>query len=327
MRRPPPGPTTTARAVDSASDESDTTNNCSAAATVTVERTNRSPQLTGDVDDKVVELGESFTVDLSGLFTDPDGDEITSYGFTYRTRGILAGLVRTKTGILSLSAIAVGETIVAVSAGDSNGQWGVPEDLFKVTVVAAEAATDTQQDTSACATGGAVPDAANNPGLVSDCEALLVGKDTLVGTGTLNWSADVPMVRWDGVSVGNSPIRVLRLNLGDYRLNGEIPPELGRLSNLTYLYLHNNQLTGEIPPELGGLSNLTLLVLYGNQLTGEIPPELGGLSNLTGLSLSGNQLTGEIPPELGGLSLSNLTLGPVSLPDAGAVSLRQPVDG
>ena len=81
--------------------------------------------------------------------------------------------------------------------------------MFKVTVVAAEAATDTQQDTSACATGGAVPDAANNPGLVSDCEALLAGKDTLVGTGTLNWSADVPMVNWDGVSVGNSPTRVL----------------------------------------------------------------------------------------------------------------------
>ena len=61
------------------------------------------------------------------------------------------------------------------------------------------ATTDTQQDTSACATDGAVPDAANNPGLVSDCKALLAGKDTLVGTGTLNWSADVPMVRWNGV--------------------------------------------------------------------------------------------------------------------------------
>ena len=39
-------------------------------------------------------------------------------------------------------------------------------------------------------------------------------------------------------------------------------------------------MTGEIPPELGGLSNLTGLS-RGNQLTGEIPPELGGLSNLT----------------------------------------------
>ena len=44
-------------------------------------------------------------------------------------------------------------------------------------------------------------------------------------------------------------------------------------------------MTGEIPPELGGLSNLTLLYLHDNQLTGEIPPELGGLSNLTGLVL------------------------------------------
>ena len=75
-------------------------------------------------------------------------------------------------------------------------------------------------------------------------------------------------------------------------------------------------MTGEIPPELGGLSNLTRLWLDNNQLTGEIPPELGGLSNLTLLSLSSNQLTGEIPPELG---------GPVQ-PDV-AGSIRQPVDG
>ena len=88
-------------------------------------------------------------------------------------------------------------------------------------------------------------------------------------------------------------------------MTGEIPPELGGLSNLTGLVLAVNQLTGEIPPELGGLSNLTGLFLADNQLTGEIPPELGGLSNLTGLSLDFNQLTGEIPPELGGLS--NLT--------------------
>ena len=124
--------------VDSVSNESDTANNCSTAVTVTVERTNQPPRLTGDVDDKVVELGESFTVDLSGLFTDPDGDDITSYGFTYRTSGILRGIVNTRTGILSLRAIAVGETIVAVDARDSNGASRASEDLFKVTVTAAE---------------------------------------------------------------------------------------------------------------------------------------------------------------------------------------------
>ena len=121
-----------------------------------------------------------------------------------------------------------------------------------------------------------------------------------------NWLSDRPIGEWHGVAT-NSNGRVIELYLSFNRLTGEIPPELGGLSNLTGLFLHGNQLTGEIPPELGRLSNLTLLVLYGNQLTGEIPPELGGLSNLTGLSLSGNQLTGEIPPELGGLS--NLTLG------------------
>ena len=259
--------------VNAVSDESDTTNNCSAAVTVTVQRTNRPPQLTGEVDDKVVEFEESFTVDLSGLFTDPDGDDITSYGFEYGTRGILTGSV-TNTGILSLRAIAVGETIVAVNALDSNGRWGASEDLFKVTVVAAETADDSQSGTTACATDGAVPNAANNPGLVSDCEALLAGKDTLVGTGTLNWSADVPMVRWDGVSVGNSPTRVLRLNLSSNQLTGEIPPELGGLSNLTQLYLSDNQLTGEIPLELGRLPGLGRLYLSGNQLTGCIPEGL-----------------------------------------------------
>ena len=124
--------------VEPVTGESDTTNNCSPAAAVTVDRTNQPPQLTGDVDDRIVKLGSSFTVDISGLFTDPDGDEITSYGFVFRTSGILSGVVNTRTGILSLRAIAVGETIVAVDARDSNGASRASEDLFKVTVTAAE---------------------------------------------------------------------------------------------------------------------------------------------------------------------------------------------
>ena len=40
-------------------------------------------------------------------------------------------------------------------------------------------------------------------------------------------------------------------------------------------------MTGEIPAELGDLTNLTELHLSGNQLTGEIPAELGSLTNLT----------------------------------------------
>jgi len=92
-------------------------------------------------------------------------------------------------------------------------------------------------------------------------------------------------------------------------LTGEIPPEIGNLTNLTYLSLNYNQLTGEIPSEIGNLTSLTTLSLYVNQLTGEIPPEIGQLTNLERLWLNDNQLTGFIPSEIGNLtSLTTLSL-------------------
>ena len=115
------------------------------------------------------------------------------------------------------------------------------------------------------------------------------------------WLTDTPMSQWHGV-VTDKTGRVTRLVLEENRLSGEIPAELGRLSNLTAFYLGGNQLGGEIPVELGSLSDLTLLSFWGNHLTGEIPAELGGLSDLTLVELWGNQLSGEIPGELGGLS-------------------------
>ena len=155
---------------------------------------------------------------------------------------------------------------------------------------------------SSCATGGAV---SGNPGLVSDCEALLASRDTLAGTALpLNWSAARPIAEWDGVTISGTPQRVTGLDLLDKGLTGTIPAQLGRLSSLQVLRLNGNQLTGEIPTQLGSLSNLQELHLSDNQLTGEIPSELRSLANLTGLWLYDNELTGEIPSELG--SLANL---------------------
>ena len=159
-------------------------------------------------------------------------------------------------------------------------------------------------DEHPCVSGGAVVDATND-GLRSDCETLLAARDALVGTATLNWSADTPIAEWNGVVLGGTPGRVTELLLGGLSLNGGIPTELGSLADLRGLNLSENQLTGEIPTELGSLSNLQSLDLWGNQLTGEVPKELANLPNIELIDVTGNQLTGEIPTELG--SLANLT--------------------
>ena len=165
--------------------------------------------------------------------------------------------------------------------------------------------------TAQCSNGVAVPDPANSPGLVEDCATLLAAKDTLAGEGGyLNWSADVGISDWAGVSIDIGIDGVSELRLSEDRLHGEIPPELGNLSRILDLDLSDNQLTGEIPPELGDIRLfLSFLDLSNNQLTGEIPPELGNIPWLFTLRLSNNQLTGEIPPELGSLSrLATLSL-------------------
>ncbi len=112
------------------------------------------------------------------------------------------------------------------------------------------------------------------------------------------WLSDKPIGEWEGVTIDQDGL-VRKLDLDRNGLIGEIPPELGNLSNLEWLELDRNRLSGEIPPELGNLANLRGLYLYSNRLIGEIPPELGNLGKLKRLRLHRNDLSGEIPPELG----------------------------
>jgi len=134
--------------------------------------------------------------------------------------------------------------------------------------------------------------------LLHDCSVLLAAKDTLQGTGDLNWSLDMRMTRWDGVTVEGTPKRVTILDLSSLSLTGTIPTELSRLTALLDLRLGNNLLTGEVPVELWNLGNLETLWLHDNRLTGDIPPELGELPKLESLKLSGNTFTGCIPSGL-----------------------------
>ena len=166
-----------------------------------------------------------------------------------------------------------------------------------------KAVTPTDAPLGSCTNGIVVEDPQENPGLVSDCEVLSQGRDTLAGRATLNWSTDLPIDRWQGITVEGSPPRVIELRLDSTALSGQIPPQLGELSTLTVLSFRINDLAGGIPPELGRLSELRFLDLHGNGgLEGTIPPELGNLSNLEHMDLDAVGLTGNIPPEL-----SNLT--------------------
>ncbi len=107
----------------------------------------------------------------------------------------------------------------------------------------------------------------------------------------------------DGLSNCNEDLFGSGANGND--LTGTIPPQIGNISNLAHLYLHNNNLYGSLPPEIGNLSNLERVDLNSNQLSGSLPPEIGNLSNLTYWYVAGNQFSGTIPPEIG--NLTNLT--------------------
>lgn len=156
---------------------------------------------------------------------------------------------------------------------------------------------------------------------VQECEALVAFYESTNGYQWKNvdgWLSDANPCNWWGITCSNAGqnASVIGLELGDNRLHGSLPPELGDLSQLEELRLTFNDpggdtggLSGPIPPELGNLEKLRSLSFFANQLSGSIPPELGNLENLEHLDLQANRLTGPIPPELGDISnLSFLSL-------------------
>ena len=131
-----------------------------------------------------------------------------------------------------------------------------------------------------CANGIAVADPSVNRALVNDCETLLELKDTLAGTAVLNWSADLAMGSWIGVTTSGTPQRVTGVSLPSSSLSGTIPTELGTLWSLETLDLSSNSLTGSIPAALGGLPELGTLRLSGNTFSGCIPAALRNVATI-----------------------------------------------
>ena len=155
--------------------------------------------------------------------------------------------------------------------------------------------------------------AAAKPDSQEDQEALIAFHHA---TGGDNWRfnnnclTDEPLDEWTGVATDSNG-RVTLLSRWDQGLTGELPaelgdltqlpPELGNLQNLETLVIDGSNLGGEIPQELSSLENLQELDLSRNQLSGEIPAGLANLEGLDTLNLSNNQLTGGIPAGLANL--------------------------
>ncbi len=232
--------------------------------------------------------------------TDPNEGDTVTYSITAGNDagkfGLDAGTGRiTLTGTLDYQTTAAYTLTVEASDGkDGKG-------TATVTVSVEQAS---------CSNGTAVASPSDNAGLVKDCLTLLTLRDSLEGTVVLNWSSDVAIGNWKGVSVAGTPRRVQSLSLSDLGLDGTVPSALAKLSGLELLELSENDLTGAIPTELSGLTRLGRLSLGQNGLTGSIPPSLSRLSNLYSLAVGDNDLSGSIPSTLGSLSrLIYLSLG------------------
>ena len=101
-------------------------------------------------------------------------------------------------------------------------------------------------------------DLGNNPRLGGRLPCPLPGPDLAVGG-------------------GEAPVCMLRfLTLSNCGLEGPIPPQLLELLSFTLaqLDLTGNALEGEIPNEVGEMTNLQTLRLGNNQLEGSCPPGL-----------------------------------------------------
>ncbi|XP_042035927.1 MDIS1-interacting receptor like kinase 2-like isoform X2 [Salvia splendens] len=93
------------------------------------------------------------------------------------------------------------------------------------------------------------------------------------------------------------------IHLTECGLYGAIPPNIGYLSNLSYLNFSNNLLNSQLPLSLANLSELLVLdISYNYGIYGLIPPDIGSLSKLTHLYLSFNNINGSLPSTMSQLT-------------------------
>ncbi|XVE68698.1 hypothetical protein DITRI_Ditri09bG0089700 [Diplodiscus trichospermus] len=103
-------------------------------------------------------------------------------------------------------------------------------------------------------------------------------------------------------TISNLPTSLQILHLQDCEMKGNIPMEITRLNNLSWLELSMNELSGSIPATIGSLKTLQTLSIGHNKLQGFLPPEVCDLKDLYELSFGANELDGSLPTCLADLT-------------------------
>ncbi len=170
---------------------------------------------------------------------------------------------------------------------------------------------------AACGNGIVVQRPESNPGLVGDCVTLLSTRDILAREVPLNWSPDVPIDEWEGITIGGEPPRVIGLELlwgvgvgwihpisrwliiqGDYKVvpvTG-LPKDLANLRRLQTHSLAVNVIEGITSPAFSA---------YGDW---ELPLELANLKDLRHLYIKWQHFWGCLPEQFSDVWVDATTL-------------------
>ncbi|XP_039169491.1 receptor-like protein 7 [Eucalyptus grandis] len=138
-------------------------------------------------------------------------------------------------------------------------------------------------------------------------------------TGFENNQTDLPLPNLEYLDISSNllkttlpvpPRSIMRYNISQNFLYGEVPMTICELSTLGVLDLSNNALSGALPPCLGSIGPLLLLNLARNKFDGKIPCIYPSGCALRMIDLRENRLSGIVPRSLGNCGmLEYLNLG------------------
>ncbi|MYG36498.1 MAG: hypothetical protein F4205_13500 [Gemmatimonadetes bacterium] len=304
---------------------------CGEAAVEPPQPANRAPVAEGAIADRSVRIGGTDTLDVSGYFSDPDGDVLT-YAVETSDAGVVTSVAVNST--VTLSGVAEGTANVTVTARDPGGSsarqsFGVSVVPFLLSIMVSPTSdTIAPADVDGLSATATDPDgdrvdgvdfkwSSSDPNVVRIMPpSFLLRSDTVrilaeaEGTATITATAQ-------GAS-GSSTITVVNTDWAALKALYDATDGPGWRSKTNWLsdepiatwhgvvgntydrvvelHLQDNDLSGEIPPELGQLSFLRELVLNENSgLSGELPSSIAELQALQVFLVNDTGLC--LPPE------------------------------